>query len=229
MSLRKVTFPFPNIRAPEIESIIEPFARKRFYPVKSIFIRANDVLHNMYYIRKGETRHYTISDKGIEKIIYILSSGWFFGEPSLYLNVRTGLHALAETDLELWEIEHSVFRKLLDNSPELRDQVNSCLTYKVLFLRHEAEVLSLNSCEDRLMRVICMCTDSSYVIDGSWYRLKIRYTHYDLSIMIGSVRVTVSKLLHKLCEQNMLRVVNRQIQINVETYNAYMQQFFNQY
>ena len=79
------------------------------------------------------------------------------------------------------------------------------------------------------MRTICMCTDYSELIDGKWYGLKIQYTHYELGILIGSVRVTVSRLINKLCNDGILRLVNHRIQISSDAYQAYIYRFFEQY
>lgn len=229
MDIKKISFPFPNLMDPAIEEIIEPLATKRYIDKKSTLLHANDTMQGMYYIHSGSTRHFTTSVGGIEKILYILSPGWFFGEPAYFMHTKTGLNTSAETDLELWYISDETMTMLLDTYPQVRNAVMSELTYKLLFLRHETESLCFNSCEDRLMRTICMCVDESNLIDGSWYSLKIQYTHYDLGVLIGSVRVTVSKILGKLCADGVLRLVNHRIQINAKDYNYYMVKFFEQY
>lgn len=227
--IQKISFPFPDIRDEQIEKMLLPVAKKVFIPAKTILLHPNDELTGMYYIHSGSTRHYAANMDGIEKIIYVLSPGWLFGEPSYMMNYKTGLYCTAETDLELWIIPYDQVERLLGCSSDIRDLMLNCLTYKVLFLRHETENLCFNSCEDRLLRTICMCTDQSSLIDGQWYNLKIQYTHYELSILIGSVRVTVSRLINKLCDDGVLRLVNHKIQINQKAYKNCIHQFFEQY
>jgi CRP/FNR family cyclic AMP-dependent transcriptional regulator len=229
MNFKKISFPFPEILNAEIEAILSPIAQKRALGAKTIFLRASDEMFGMFYIHSGSTRHYVTSPGGIEKIMYVLSPGWFFGEPAFFMNTKTGLFTSAETDVELWYLSKEQVDMLLDKHAEIRNTIMSCLTYKVLFLRHETESLCFNSCEDRLMRTICMCVDQETVIDGKWYGLKIQYTHYDLGVLIGSVRVTVSKIIGKLCNEGILRLINHKIQINVESYHGYMIRFFEQY
>lgn len=229
MNIKKISFPFPDILDKEVERILEPVATKLTIPARTIILRPNEALTGMYYIHSGVTRHYTSSVDGIEKIIYVLSRGWFFGEPSKFMHAKTGLYCSAETDLELWLIPHDMVEQLFNQSPLIRDTMFGCLTYKVLFLRHETESLCFNSCEERLMRTICMCTDPSKLIDGKWYGLKIQYTHYELGILIGSVRVTVSRLLNKLCNDGVLRLVNHKIQVSSEVYKECVYRFFEQY
>ncbi len=227
--IKNLSFPFPDIRDEQIETELLPVVNKVYIPAKTIFLHPTDKLPGMYYIHSGVTRHYTSNMDGVEKIIYVLSSGWLFGEPSYIMNYKTGLYCTAETDLELWVIPYDQVEKLLVASADIRNLMLSCLTYKVLFLRHETESLCFNSCEERLLRTVCMCTDQSHLIDGQWYGLKIQYTHYELSILIGSVRVTVSRLINKLCDDGVLRLVNHKIQINQKAYKSYVHQFFEQY
>ena len=58
-------------------------------------------------------------------------------------------------------------------------------------------------------------TFSAYKVDGRWYNQQIQYTQNDVSIIIISSRITVSKPLNKSCEEGIIRMLNRRIQINV--------------
>lgn len=229
MDLKKITFPFPEILDKEVEQALDPVVTKLTVPAKTVLLSPNDDLPGIYYIHSGSTRHYTISMDGIEKIMYVLSRGWFFGEPSFFMQVKTGLYCTAETDVELWLLQKSKASEVFEKFSIIRETMFQCLTYKVLFLRHETESLCFNSCEERLLRTICMATDQSELIDQKWYGLKIQYTHYELGILIGSVRVTVSRLLNKLCSEDILRLVNHKIQINAKAYQECVYRFFEQY
>ncbi len=229
MQLENISFPFPDIRDAELEKALETCATRVRVPAKTVFIQPTETFQSVYYIHSGSTRHYMTSPDGIEKILYVLSPGWVFGEPWFFMGAPTGLYTNAETDVELWKISYRQFDRLLDENRLFRNLVYQGLTYKVLFLRHEIASLCFNSCQERLMRTICMSVDQTKVIDDKWYGLKIQYTHYDLGVLIGSVRVTVSKLINKLCDEGFIRLVNRRIQVNIRQYNEYMDRFFDQY
>lgn len=229
MKAKSISFPFPDISDSDLEKTLEPYVTKIRVEAKTQFIRPHESSQCMYYIHSGSTRHYMVSPEGVEKILYVLTPGWLFGEPWFFMDTSTRLYTNAETDVELWKINYKQLDKLLAENHEFRNMVFQGLTYKVLFLRYEIESLCFNSCQERLMRTICMCVDESAVIDGNWYGLKIQYTHYDLGVLIGSVRVTVSKLINNLCNEGLIRLVNRKIQVNIDAYQEYMDRYFEQF
>ena len=75
-----------------------------------------------------------------------------------------------------------------------------------------------SSCKDRLRRLYCSTADTSRVIDGQWYDLKLNYTQYEISTIVGGARVTITKLINELCAEGFIRVLNRKTQINIEQY-----------
>ena len=61
-------------------------------------------------------------------------------------------------------------------------------------------------------QVTMRLTDRSQLVDGRWYNQQIQYTQNDVSIIIISSRITVSKPLNKSCEEGIIRMLNRRIQ-----------------
>jgi len=88
-------------------------------------------------------------------------------------------------------------------------------------MRHEIENLSFNSCKSRLRRLFCSIADTSRLIEGRWYNLKVSYTQYELSTIVGGARVTVSKLINELCTEGFIRMLNRNIELNAKDYKEY--------
>ena len=44
------------------------------------------------------------------------------------------------------------------------------------------------------------------------------YTQYEISTIIGSARVTTSKLINELCNDGFIRILNRKIQVSKSAY-----------
>ena len=85
---------------------------------------------------------------------------------------------------------------------------------KTLIMRHEIENITFNSYRDRLIKLFLVAADRTRLIDGQWYDQRVHYSQSDLSVIIGSSRITVSKLLWELCDEGVIRMLNRRIQIN---------------
>ena len=110
----------------------------------------------------------------------------------------------------------------MEKSNLFRNALMQCYANKLLILRCEIENLSFNSCKNRIKRLFCASVDTKNVPDPEWYDLKIKYTHYQLGVIVGAARVTISKLIQELCVEKFIRVLNRQIQINRRLYDEYI-------
>ena len=141
----------------------------------------------------------------IGKDSHTLSAGWFYGETPCALHDVTGL---------------SPRRKSLPFSIAFPTTNTKCCWMKARFSGgHPAELFQENAhpaagdrqpsssppCKDRLKRLYCSTADTSRVIDGGWYDLKINYTQYEISTIIAAARVTVSKLINELCTEGFIR------------------------
>lgn len=210
-------------RIPELETILEPIVTKQRVPAKEVLNLPADSIGGMYYLYSGRTRHSMISTKGTEKLLYFLSAGWLFGESLFLMNRPTELYTVADTDLEYWKIDAKNCRELLKTCSLFNDLVMRCMCVKLQYLHQELESLCFDSCKERLLHVLLISADNEKLIDGAWYNLKTNFSHYDLAVQVGSVRVTVSKLIKELCDEGALRTVNRKIQISAKVYRGITQ------
>ena len=209
-------------RDPEMEAILKPLVTAVKIEAKQVINLPEDNLGGMYYIHSGNTRHYMTSKDGTEKMLYFLYPGWLFGESLHLLGKATELTTMAATDLELWKISAENCKKLLEECSQFKQLVLQCLSYKLQYLHQEVESLCFDSCKERLLHVLFVSVNNEHLVDDAWYNLEINYSHYDLAVQIGSVRVTVSKLLKELCDENIIRTVNRKIQVNAKAYESYL-------
>lgn len=228
MGFERNSLTLPNVLyMEEMDALMESRAIKKALPAQSVLYKPGDKLGYVYYIKSGRTKHFLIHEDGSEKMLYTLSQGWFFGECMLFLNNQenAGVHCIysaTEIPSEIYKIEHKTFAILLDQDKNFRDAVFHSCARKIMILAHEVENLSFTPCKDRLKRLFCSLVDKGEVEDRTWFNIKISYTHYDLGVIIGASRVTVSRLMQELCSENFLRVINRRTQVNVEQYAKYM-------
>ncbi|MDY4032703.1 MAG: Crp/Fnr family transcriptional regulator [Pyramidobacter sp.] len=212
----------PHVHAIEIEAMLRNQSRIYNLPAESLFLRPGEFPEGIYYIAKGRTRHSILSPEGTEKILYTLASGWFFGETPYFLGYPSGLLSRTEITSVLYMILPSTCERLMDTSPLFRQIIIESYSHKMLIMRHEIASLSFDPCKERLKRLYCGIADPSRLIDEHWHPLKVHYTQYDLSAIIGSARGTTARLIGELYSEGFLRTVNHHLQINAEAYNSYL-------
>lgn len=225
MGLENSYLTLPHQHSEELELLIERNAVKVSYPAKTIFSAPGNDFGGVLYIKSGRTKHYMANEDGLEKVLYTLTPGWLFGEMGFYLGKKTGLYSQAEIDTVLYKIPPEKCKKLIDESPQFRDAFIRCLAQKLLITRYEIENLTFNSCKDRIVRLLCSAVDKEDLTDPGWYSLKVKYTHYELGVIVGAARVTISKLMNELMNEGFIRSINRRVQVDAAKYEEYMEGF----
>ncbi|MEW4411678.1 Crp/Fnr family transcriptional regulator [Clostridium sp. AN503] len=218
----KSSLTLPSPVQKELEELIRLHSEVITYNARKIFLEPGDIMNGVYYVAEGRTRHYMVSMDGTEKILYTLAAGWFYGETPCSLSEPTGLYSSTETKTTLYCIPLREYDRLIGENKLFRDAILHSYSKKLLILRHEVENLAFNSCKDRLKRLFCSVADTEQEIDNGWFQLKIHYTQYELSTIVGGARVTVSKLINELCDEGFIRILNRNIQISVKEYYKFI-------
>ncbi len=212
------SFTIPIERNLELEERLRENSQPVTYPAKARFLDCGEKVKGVYYIRDGRTKHYIIGDDGSEKILYTLSAGWFFGETPNILDEPTGLISETMESTEIWKISFQRYKLLLARDDVFRDAIMRCMARKMLIMRHEIENLVFSSCKERIMQLLCSTVDASSLEEKAWYNLRIHYTQYELSTIIGSARVTTTKLINELCAEGEIRIINRKMQVSKSAY-----------
>ncbi|MEG0441034.1 MAG: Crp/Fnr family transcriptional regulator [Oscillospiraceae bacterium] len=220
----RITLTTPDLYNEELDSIIGAVAEKVTYPAKFVFSTPGSDMCGIYYIERGRTKHYMDSADGVTKILYTLTAGWFFGETPYFLKTATGLFSQTETETVLYKIPDSACQKLMVENRLFRETMLKCYSLKMLMLRYEIANLTFNSCKSRLKRLFCSSVDTEVVTEPGWYNMKVHYTHYELSEIVGGARVTISRQINELCAEGFLRTINRHMQVNIAKYKEYMAQ-----
>jgi CRP/FNR family cyclic AMP-dependent transcriptional regulator len=213
--LSLITTAQPN---PRLEELIRRNAAPMTVPAKEIFLTEERTGKGVYYIVSGRTRHYLIGADGLEKIFYVLTPGWFFGENTRIISAQPRFYVMAEEKTELLFIPDGTFQTLLRQSPVFNEAIMRCLASKIQMLSHEIENQAFLSGRNRLLELLYHLADPSFAFDGKWYSLKRNYPQQELGAILGVSRVTVSKFVNELCNEGVIRIVNRRMQINIEHY-----------
>lgn len=137
------------------------------------------------------------------------------GEAVNLLHEPSTVVSKADIQRTLYKLEHNTFRRLMDESALFRDAVLLDNAKKMLIMRHGFKSITFSAYKERLLKLFRMAADRPQLVDGRWYNQQIQYTQNDVSIIIRSSRITVSKPLNKSCEEGIIRMLNRRIQIDV--------------
>lgn len=199
---------------PTLDSLIRQSVPVRNVPIKETFEINRESSDMVYYILEGRVRHYLLRDDGAEKLLCILTKGWFFGEKAAFLVPAVQGNYITETPCEIACLPGGIFTKFMQKNPQFFQTVFSGMCQKQELLMQEIEDLTFKSSQQRLRELLCSLADTSELVDSEWYRTTNVYTHYEMGTIIGVTRIMVSKLMVDFSKAGKIRIVNRKIQIH---------------
>lgn len=222
---RKYCTCFSPYHSDGLDELILAHSRKVVVPACRYYVTPGDPLTELSYNYSGESIHSIVNLNGQEKVSYILSHGWFLAE-NVFTSFPEGSTKEAErfsyslTELVLLKINRSQFQ-ILCQEALFREAFIHSLGYKKAYLQHEIECLALSSCRDRLKNFFAVMADSSVCLDLFWHPLTRDYTHRDIAAILGTNRVTVSRLISDLASEGFLRIVNKKVQISSRAVSSF--------
>ena len=203
--------PFLTNDVSELRESIYKFGKKLTFEAGIFVLHPEDTVASIYYIDQGRIRAYTTNSDGKEKILLILEDGCLFGSVPSILGQISTISAVSETSAVLYLLDNNQ----ITSSDIFKDNLIRYYSRTILKLMKSIECLSLDCCKTRLYNLFRASADITTTQKSSWYNLKFKYSQEDIAKIINANRVTVARLINELCDEGLIRIVNRRIQVKL--------------
>ncbi|MGL6283516.1 MAG: global nitrogen regulator NtcA [Microcoleaceae cyanobacterium] len=201
---------FRNVGGGVYPPVVEIFERG-----KTIFF-PGDPAERVYVLVKGAVKLSRVYEAGDEITVALLRENSVFGVLSLITGHRSDrfYHAVAFTPVELLSLPIDQVEKALKEDPELSMVMLRGLSSRILQTEMMIETLAHRDMGSRLVSfLLILCRDFGVPSkDGITVDLKL--SHQAIAEAIGSTRVTVTRLLGELREQNMISINKKKITVH---------------
>lgn len=185
---------------PTFTDLFQASPSKKF-EAKSILIYEDDEVSQLYFIRQGYVKVYTITDDGDERVLLILQPGDIF---PLIRDPEHKVHKSLYFYESMVETEASVFEQ-----SQLLDIIKHDRTASWEMLRYVSELssnltsrigsLESKSVEDKIKKLLAyLVTVCGRQISEGTYLLGLRLTHLDIANLVGHTRESVSVMIKNL-------------------------------
>lgn len=194
----------PDEIAAKVEKFFSQY-RLRDYPKGQILILSGDDNDYIYYLQKGKVKEYEVSYRGDEVILNVFKPPAFF-PMSLAINKAMNPYIYeAETDLQVRQAPAEDVVVFIKDNPDVMYDLLSRLYRGVDGLLARMARLMSSSAKGRLMfEILLECRRfGKNQKDGG---CKIAISESDLGARAGLSRETVSREMHKLGKDKLLRV-----------------------
>ena len=181
--------------------------RSRRHRRGDVIFRQGDPGDGLHVVLAGRVKISSVSDSGAEAILATLRPGEFFGSLALLDGAPRSASATALDASETVVLPRDRFRRLVDESPAIRDHVLSGLALEIRRLTRHVEDLHFLDIAGRLAaRLVWLAHEQGVPgADGS-LRLEGALSQGELASMVGSTRQSVNKLLGNLVDDGLIRV-----------------------
>lgn len=189
--LRQIS-PYNDLSEAELESFAG-IATRRNFKKNMVLIQQGDDTGSLYILLEGEMRVYIEDEQGRELTVKILKPGDSFGELALLGDFPRTANVMAMTDCVVSAVSKEGYLGILREHPQISLALIKSLAHMVRETTEELSCIALLDVYGRLTHVL-----EKYAVDRDGQKQVPKFTHREISNMIGSSREMVSKIMKEL-------------------------------
>lgn len=211
--LVRATCPSPNKADEAIEELSAIIERNKSTVQKgAIIYQAGDEFKNLYAIRSGSVKIYSINEQGDEQITSFHMSGDLIGFDAIadneHLSFAQSLETTSISEIPFTEIMHLAAQKPCLNLHLLKLISTEISTKKNLMM-----MISKQTAEQRLTSFLLHLYENLARRNLAGQEIKLTMTRYEIGNYISLTVETISRLLTKLRKEQIIEVHGRYISI----------------
>lgn len=203
---------FSKLSDDEVKSICQKAYQKNYKKGEIIFFE-NDSKKKLYFLTSGRVKLTIISPEGKEKVLTILQQGDIFGEISLFDQDPHPLSAEVQEECNLLIISWNDLESVIMNRPSLAIKIIEALARKTRLLASQIRELVFQDAEGRLAAFLNRFSRQFGIDINGGIMIEVVLTHQEIANLLGTSRVTVTKLMNKFIENNIIKMYKRKIVI----------------
>jgi CRP/FNR family transcriptional regulator len=203
---------FSDFEDNEIKLICQKAYERHYHKGEIIFFE-EDNKKRLYFLTIGRVKLTMMSPEGKEKVLKILQEGDIFGEISFFDHDPHPVTAKVQKDCTLLIISWDDLENIIIKYPTLALKIIEALAKKTRLLTSQVRELVFQDAEGRLTALLERFSREFGVKVKSGIMIDVILTHQEIANLLGTSRVTVTKLMNKFVEENIIKMYKRKIVI----------------
>ena len=203
---------FSKLSDEEVKMICQK-AYEKIYKKGEIIFFENDSKEKLYFLISGRVKLTMMSPEGKEKVLTILQDGDIFGEISLFDQDPHPLSAEVLEECKLLIISWNDLENIIMNRPSLAIKIIEALARKTRLLASQIRELVFQDAEGRLAALLNRFSKQFGMEINGGTMIEVVLTHQEIANLLGTSRVTVTKLMNKFIENEIIKMYKRKIVI----------------
>ncbi len=202
---------FSKLAWDEVKLICEKAYEKRYGKGEIIFFESTTCVDRLYILVAGRVKLTMLSPEGKEKVLTILQEGDIFGEISLFDQDTHPLTAEVIEEARLVILAFADLEAIIMKNPRVAIKIIQALSKKTRLLTSQIRELVFQDAEGRLASLLIRFANDFGRKVQSGQMIDLILTHQEIANLLGTSRVTVTKLLNRFIDQGLIKIYKRKI------------------
>ncbi len=162
-----------------------------------------------YIILDGLVKVFRTTEEGKNKTLSLLGRKEFFGEMALLEGKNRSASVKTIHPTQLLVIEKNKFQQLITNHPPISLKIIAVLSQRLRRANNQIQELTYSSVRERLTTELGKLARKYGQQQEEGTLITKKITHQELANLVGTTRVTITKLLNKLKEEDKIIMKDR--------------------
>lgn len=154
---------------------------------------------------EGRAKVVAYSEKGHERLLYLLSPGDLMGEIDFFVEHSPDIEIIGLTDIQMIAIPKEKFQEAFSSNPNLYHDLIISIIRKYQIIRSQLADTVFRDARGKIAALLLrLCSQEGLYHEERCELFYIK--HHDLAAMIGCSRVTVSKVLQEFAHEGIMGI-----------------------
>ncbi len=199
---------FGGLPAEQLETLAQICLDQKVEKGQSLFSEGSRA-RGFYLLVSGKIKIFKLSREGKEQILHIFGTGEIFGEVPVFAGGNYPANAEAIEPGRVIFFPRAQFVDLIEKEPSIALNMLGILSRRLRRFTHMVEDLSLKEVPGRLAAYLIYLGERS----ANPQALELDITKGQLASLLGTIPETLSRILAKMAQQDIIAVEGRKIRL----------------
>jgi CRP/FNR family transcriptional regulator len=204
---------FASLVDEELQEIEKIMRIKNYKKGEMIFFEGEEG-EGLFLLETGKIKLTKMVESGDEQILTIIKPGNIFAEVVLFGNADYPATAVALEDSKLNLIRSQDMEKLIQDKPSIAVKLLNVMSKRLRRAQKLVRDMGLKDTTCRTANLLIYLAEEYGQEQSGKIRIDLKLTQEELANMIGTTRETISRVLNKLKDENLITISRRKMIIS---------------
>ncbi|MGM0470728.1 MAG: Crp/Fnr family transcriptional regulator [Bacillota bacterium] len=206
----KSTSYFSNLSAENLKKIAGLMNTRKYKRGETIFFEGEEG-QGLFLIKSGRVKLIKTIESGEEQILNIFKTGDIFAEVVLFDNEEYPATAITLEDSQISILRTKDMKRLIREIPEIAIEILGVMSKRLRRAQQTVKDMGLKNTKGKTASFLIYLAKEYGIGNSNQVEINLSLTQQELANLIGSSRETISRVLSKFKEEELINTARQQI------------------